>query len=124
MEHPGRAVGQLFFYVLVIAGIIWFIVYLVRRNRGGAGPNQARWQHAVQVCGNDPRYRLGHVTSIAQVHPQRGTSAWVTWHGAPQPQGTWFENAYPPAGAWVVVSGAPAPDGQTFHVTALHDVFT
>jgi hypothetical protein len=70
----------------------------------------------------DPRYRLGQVTAISQVHPQRGTSAWVTWYGTGHPQSTWFEHAYPPVGGWVVVSGGGGRDPGTFHVSQVHDV--
>lgn len=124
MERPGLVIGQLAFYALLIGGIIWLIIHLSRRSgRGGGGDaRQARWQHAMQVCSTDPRYRLGQVVSISQVHPQRGTTAWVTWHGAGQPQSTWFENAYPPVGGWVVVSGASGHDPNTFHASQLHDV--
>jgi hypothetical protein len=64
------------------------------------------------------------VTSINQVHPQRGTAAWVTWYGSGQPQNTWFENAYPPVGGWVVVSGEISQDPNTFLVRQVHDVIT
>jgi hypothetical protein len=118
-------IGQLMFYALLIGGIVWLIVYVVRRSGGGAQPSQAmqaRWQHAVQICSADPRYRLGQVTSISQVHPQRGTMGWVTWYGTGQPQSTWFEHAYPPVGGWVVVSGANAHDPNMFHVSRVHDI--
>jgi hypothetical protein len=118
-------VGQLLFYALLFAGIIWLLVQLSRRSGGGAHPaqaSQARWQHAVQVCSVDPRYRLGQVAAISQVHPQRGTSAWVTWYGTGHPQSTWFEHAYPPVGGWVVVSGGGGRDPGTFHVSQVHDV--
>jgi hypothetical protein len=115
--------GQLTFYVLLIGGIVWLIVHLVRRSKGGgSGSSHARWQHAVNVCSADPRYRLGQVTSVNQVYPQRGTAAWVTWYGTGQPQNTWFENVYPPVGGWVVVTGGTGPDRTTFVVDRVHDV--
>jgi hypothetical protein len=51
--------GQPFFYVVLIGGIVWLIVHLTRRSKAAngahGGPGQARWQHAVQVCSADPR---------------------------------------------------------------------
>ena len=122
MERPGLVIGQLLFYALVVAGIVWLLVHLARRSRGGGDATQARWQHAVQVCRADPRYRLGQVTAVSQVYPERGAAAWVTWYGTGQPQSTWFENAYPPVGGWVVVSGAGGQDPNTFHVSQVHDL--
>lgn len=124
VDRPGLVLGQLTFYLLLIGGIVWLIVHLVRRSKagGGNGSSQARWQHAVNVCAADPRYRLGQVAAVNQVYPQRGTTAWVTWYGTGQPQNTWFENVYPPVGGWVVVTGGIGPDRTTFVVDQVHDV--
>lgn len=82
-----------------------------------------RWAHAVQICGADPRYRLGQVTS-ARDYPQRGTAAWVTWFDSGQQQSVWFEQVYPRPGGWVVVTGGarPGADPSIFYVDRVHGI--
>lgn len=123
----GELLGRFIGIGLVVALVVWFILLLMRRPTR-TGDAQARWATAIQVCSTDPRYRLGQIGSV-QFHPQRGTSAWVTWYGTGQQQSAWFEQAYPPVGAWVVVTGAtgtgvPQADPNTFYVERIHDLIT
>ena len=69
------------------------------------------------------------MTNVVAAYPQRGTKAWITWHGSNAVQDTWFEQSFPPLGSWVVVSGSPGygphnDNPQTFYVNRVHDVIT
>lgn len=125
-DRPGVLAGEIFFWLLLIGGLIWLTVYLAR-SHGGGSPSGARWQHAVHVCGVNPQFKLAHVTAITQVYPNRGTAGWITWYGTTQPQEAWFEQAFPPLRSWVVVSGSAGYDPQhqnphIFYVDRVHDV--
>jgi hypothetical protein len=126
-DRPGLVAGEVLFWVLLVGGLIWLIVYLAQSRSRGIRAQSARWQHAVQVCTMNPQFKLGHVTTVMQAYPNRGTMAWITWYGTTQPQQVWFEQAFPPQGSWVVVSGSTGygphnQNPQTFYVHRVHDI--
>ena len=80
----------------------------------------------MQTCATYKQFRLAQVARITQ-RAQRGTLAWLRWHGSDQWQDAWLEGASPPRGAWAVVSGADGYGPHThnpriFYVHEVHDV--
>jgi hypothetical protein len=73
-------------FLLILGGGIWLAIAIAKsaNNRQQARRQLAlaRWQHAVQTCATYEQFRLAQVTRITQRYPQRGTKAWLRWHGS------------------------------------------
>jgi hypothetical protein len=121
--------GDLMF-LLVLGGGTWLAIAISKsadkRQHRLRQLALFRWQHAVQTCATYKQFRLAQVARITQ-RSQRGTKAWLRWHGSDDWQDAWFEGAFPPRGAWVVMSGADGYGPHTnnpriFYVHEVHDV--
>lgn len=121
--YLGARLADLLLFGPPVLALVWFLTRRMRRGRS----QQHLWDHAVQVCAENPAFRLGKIAEVLSSDPDRGEHARITWHGTDIEQDIWFGDAWPLEGVWVVVSGANGDGGagfdpQTFYATKVHDI--